>query len=97
MLFDGFFDFPFTLEVNGEDDEIAGAETNGEFAVGYGYVALKYEAGFLFGICPVEFARLAGPDGPGFAEFFFIFGGLSHQYVFGRRHISLLYGLSRFS
>ena len=87
VLFDSLFDLPFTFEVNGEDDEIAGAEADGLFAVGYGDVALKYQAGFLFGVCPVEFTGLAGPDGPGFAGFLFLFGGLSHHNVFCRRHI----------
>jgi hypothetical protein len=96
MFFDGLLDLPFAFEVNGEDDEITGAEADGLFAVGYGYVTLKYQAGFLFGVCPVEFARLAGPNRPGFAGFFFFFGGLSHHNVFYRRHISLLCNLSRF-
>ena len=96
MLFDGLFDLPFAFEVNGEDDKIAGAEADGFFAVGYGYIALKYQAGFLFGIGPVEFARLAGPNRPGPAFLLFLFAGLSHHNVFCRRHIALLYGLSWF-
>jgi hypothetical protein len=96
MFFHGLFDLPFAFEVNGEDDEIAGAEADRIFAVGYGDVTLEYQAGFLFGVCPVEFARLTGPYRPGFAEFLFLFGWLSHHNIFRGRHISLLYSLSRF-
>jgi hypothetical protein len=47
---DGFGDVPGAVEVLGEDDKVARAETDRIVAIGDGYLSLQQQAGFLFSI-----------------------------------------------
>jgi hypothetical protein len=87
---DGFGDTPGAFEAVGKDNEVAGAEGYGVVFVGDRYLALEDETGFLFGVGPVECARLAFPDGPGFAFFRFGVRRFFYDDVFNGRHFVLL-------
>jgi hypothetical protein len=86
----GFGDTPGAFEAVRKDYEVARAEGYGIVFVGDRYFAFEDETGFLFGVSPVEGARLALPDRPGFA--FLLFGVRRFFYddVFNGRHIFLL-------
>jgi hypothetical protein len=63
-------DLPGTLQVLRENHEVAGAETDRVFAVGYRDFALKQQAGLFLRVCPIERAGLTRPDRPGLGCFF---------------------------
>ena len=88
VFFDGFLDVPGALEVLGENDQIARAETHRILAVFVrnGYFAFEQKAGFLLCILPVEGAGLAFPDWPGLAGFDFLVRGFFHNHIFNGRH-----------
>lgn len=94
MFFDRFVDLPGAFEVAGEDNEVTRTEGDGGFAVRDGDFAFKDEAGFLFGVGPVEGRGLAVPYRPVFAGFRFLLGRLSYDDVFDGRHRLILVNIT---
>ncbi len=90
MFFDRFVDLPCAFEVGWENHKVARAEGDGGFPVGDGDFAFEDEAGFLFGVGPLEGRGLAVPYRPVFAGFRFRLCRFSYYNVFDGRHRLIL-------
>jgi hypothetical protein len=90
VFFYGLVDVPGAFEVFGEDYQIAWAEAYRILAISNRYLAFQQEAGFFFGVCPVEGAGFALPDRPGLAGRGLFFRWLFDDNILNSRHISFL-------
>jgi hypothetical protein len=89
MFSDGLGDMPGAFKTDGENDIIAGAETDrlpGGGAVIDGDLPFENEAFFGLVAFPVEFVRLVCPDRPALANLGLGGGGLAYDDIFYSRH-----------